>query len=63
MQPKRPKDLIKLAHNCFGMTFMRVQGEEINKLAFKMIQTSSLLQMKKSSFQTTTGNNHHKNFP
>lgn len=29
IQPKRPKDLIKLAHNCFGRIFMRVQGEEI----------------------------------
>lgn len=41
-------------HNCFWQIFMRVQGEEINKLAFEIIQVSS---------RTTTGNNRHKNFP
>lgn len=41
---------------------MRVQGKEIDNTAFKMIQTSSLPQMRSSNFQTTTGNNRHKNF-
>lgn len=62
MQYKRPEDLIKMAFNCSGRIFMRAQGEKIDKMAFKMIQTSSLPQMKSSSFQTTTGNNCHKNF-
>lgn len=54
MQSKRPQDLIKLAHNCFWRIFVRVQGEEINKLAFEMTQVSS---------QTATGNNCHENLP
>lgn len=62
IQYKRPEDLIKMAFNCSGRIFMRAQGEKIDKMAFKMIQTSSLPQMKSSSFQTTTGNNCHKNF-